>query len=56
MDTKLLGKALGAIASYSIARDVPWVRVVFCDAIAYDVGYLAPEDIGNKVQVKGRAF
>ncbi len=54
MDTKLLGKALGAIASYSVARDVPWVRVVFCDAIAYDAGYLAPEDIANKVQVKGR--
>lgn len=54
MDTKLLGKALGAIASYSIARDVPWVRVVFCDAIAYDAGYLAPEDIADKVQVKGR--
>ena len=54
MDTKLLGKALGAIASYSVARDVPWVRVVFCDAIAYDAGYLAPEDIADKVQVKGR--
>ncbi len=54
MDTKLLGKALGAIASYSMARDVPWVRVIFCDAIAYDAGYLAPEDIANKVQVKGR--
>ena len=54
MDTKLLGKALGAIASYSMARDVPWVRVVFCDAIAYDAGYLSPEDIAEKVQVKGR--
>ena len=54
MDTKLLGKALGAIASYSMARDVPFARVVFCDAIAYDVGYLAPEDIGSKVQIKGR--
>ena len=54
MDSKLLGKALGAISSYSVARDVPWVRVVFCDAIAYDAGYLAPEDIADKVQVKGR--
>ena len=54
MDTKLLGKALGAIASYSVARDVPWVRVIFCDAIAYDAGYLAPEEIADKVQVKGR--
>ena len=54
MDTKLLGKALGAIASYSVARDVPWVRVVFCDAVAYDAGYLAPEDIAQSVKVKGR--
>lgn len=54
MDSKLLGKALGAIASYSVARDVPWVRVVFCDAIAYDAGYLAPEDIADRVQIKGR--
>jgi predicted metal-dependent peptidase len=54
MDSKLLGKALGAIASYSLARDVPWVRVVFCDALAYDAGYLAPEEIADRVQVKGR--
>lgn len=54
MDSKLLGKALGAIASFSIARDVPLVRVVFCDAVAYDAGYLSPEDIAQKVQVKGR--
>ncbi|VEP17811.1 conserved hypothetical protein [Hyella patelloides LEGE 07179] len=54
MARELLGKALGAIASYSVARDVPWVRVIFCDAVAYDAGYLAPEDIANKVQVKGR--
>jgi predicted metal-dependent peptidase len=54
MDSKLLGKALGAIASYSVARDVPFVRVVFCDAVAYDAGYLAPEEIADRVQVKGR--
>ena len=54
MDRELLGKALGAIASYSVARDVPLVRVIFCDAVAYDAGYLAPEDIANKVRVKGK--
>jgi len=54
MDTKLLGKALGAIASYSMARDVPLVRVVFCDAAVYDQGYLAPEVIADRVSVKGR--
>jgi predicted metal-dependent peptidase len=54
MDRVLLAKALGAIASYSIAREVPAVRVVFCDAAAYDQGYMPPEDIAGKVKVKGR--
>ncbi|EON70816.1 DUF2201 family putative metallopeptidase [Lysinibacillus sphaericus] len=54
MDRELLGKALGTIASYSIARDVPLVRVIFCDAIAYDAGYLPPEDLLTKVKVRGR--
>lgn len=54
MDRILLGKALGTIASYSIARDVPFVRVIFCDAVAYDAGYLAPEELLTKVKVRGR--
>lgn len=54
MDTELLGKALGAIASYALARDVPAARVVFCDAVAYDAGYLAPSDIAGRVTVRGR--
>ncbi|KAB8197956.1 hypothetical protein FH608_000055 [Nonomuraea phyllanthi] len=54
MDVTLLGKALGAIASYATARDVPRARVVFCDAAAYDAGYLPVEDIAGKVRVRGR--
>lgn len=54
MDRVLLAKALGAIASYSIARDVPAVRVVFCDAAAYDQGYLPPEAIAGSIKVRGR--
>lgn len=54
MDRKLLAKALGAIASYSISRDVPAVRVVFCDAAAYDQGYMSPEDIAGRVKIRGR--
>lgn len=54
MDRRLLGKALGAIASYSVARDVPAVRVVFCDAHPYDQGYMSPELIAGRVKVKGR--
>jgi predicted metal-dependent peptidase len=54
MDRRLLATALGAIASYSVARDVPGVRVVFCDAAAYDQGYMRPDDIAGTVTVKGR--
>jgi len=54
MDRQLLAKALGAIASYSISRDVPAVRVIFCDAVTYDQGYMPPEGIGDRVKVRGR--
>src|SRR5262249_8007569 len=54
MDRELLAKALGTIASYSIARDVPAVRVVFCDAATYDQGYMPPEAVADSVLVRGR--
>ncbi len=54
MDRALLAKSLGAIANYSIAREVPAVRVVFCDAAVYDQGYMAPEAIAGQVRVRGR--
>ena len=54
MDVRLLGKALGAIASYATARDVTHARVVFCDAAPYDAGYLAVDEIAGRVRVRGR--
>ncbi len=54
MDRNLLAKALGTIASYSMSRDVPLVRVFFADADYYDQGYMSPEDIAGRVKVKGR--
>ncbi len=54
MTTKMIGMALGAVASYAAAKEVPFARVVFCDAYAYDAGYLATEDIAGRVEVKGR--
>lgn len=54
MDRTLLARALGAIASYAISREVPAVRVVFCDAAAYDAGYLPAEQIAGRVRVRGR--
>ena len=54
MDRALLAAALGAIASYSAARDVNRVRVVFCDACPYDQGYMEAADIAGSVRVRGR--
>ncbi|KUO19860.1 vWA domain-containing protein [Streptomyces dysideae] len=54
MDRVLLGKALGAIASYAGARDVPAARVVFCDAAPHDAGYVPVTDIAGRVRVHGR--
>lgn len=54
VSAKMLGMALGSVASYAAAQEVPYARVVFCDASAYDAGYLAPEEIAGRVMVKGR--
>lgn len=54
MDKHTLAKALGSIASYAEAKDVPAVRVVCCDAAPYDLGYLPAQDIAHRVQIQGR--
>ena len=54
MDRSLLAAALGSIASYSTARDVNRIRVVFCDAAPYDQGYMEATDIAGSVKVRGR--
>lgn len=54
MDRSLLARALGAIASYAASREVPAVRVVFCDAAPYDAGWLRPEELAGRVRVRGR--
>lgn len=54
MSVKMIGMALGAIASYAASREVGYARVVFCDAAAYDAGYMTPEEIAGRIEVKGR--
>jgi predicted metal-dependent peptidase len=54
MNRPLLAKALGGIASYSTARDVDLVRLIFCDAAVYDQGFVGPEEIAGRVRVRGR--
>jgi predicted metal-dependent peptidase len=54
MDRELLGRALGAIASYAEAREVPAVRLVLCDAAPYDQGFVAPTDLRGIYPIRGR--
>ena len=54
MSRILLGESLGAIASYCESRDVLLARVVFCDAVAYDAGYMRPDEIAGRVTILGR--
>jgi predicted metal-dependent peptidase len=54
MDRTLLGRALGAIASYADARDVPAIRLVLCDARPYDQGFVSPTDLRGVFPVRGR--
>lgn len=54
MNRELLGKCLGAIASYSAAQEVKYVRLIFCDAQPYDEGYVPIELLTQKLKIKGR--
>ncbi|WP_313176853.1 DUF2201 family putative metallopeptidase [Massilia sp.] len=54
MDAAILGKALGSIASYALAREVAAVRLVCCDAAAYDIGWVEPERLLERFRVQGR--
>ena len=49
-----LGKAVGAIASYAMSRDVGYVRLIQCDAAAHDCGYVEPEALLERIEVRGR--
>ena len=54
MSSEMIGVALGAIASFADSREVKQVRVVFCDAAAYDAGYMEIAEVAGTVEVKGR--
>ncbi|MEM8852522.1 MAG: VWA-like domain-containing protein [Pseudomonadota bacterium] len=54
MDRVDLGKAIGAIASYAMSREVRAVRLIECDAAAHDAGYVLPEALLQSVRVRGR--
>jgi predicted metal-dependent peptidase len=54
MEPAMLGKALGAIASYAMAHEVIAVRLVCCDAMAYDCGWVEPEHLLDRFTLRGR--
>lgn len=54
MNQSLLARGLGAIIAYSFSRDVSCIRLIFCDAATYDQGYIAPEELLERVEVKVR--
>ena len=54
MSSEMIGIALGAIASFADSRGVKQVRVIFCDAAAYDAGYMETTEIAGTVEIKGR--
>lgn len=54
MSLNVLGKALGAISSYALSRDVYAVRVICCDAQAYDSGWVIPEMLLHSFSITGR--
>ncbi len=49
-----LAKAIGAIASYALSRDVTAVRIVYCDAQPYDAGYIVSEALLHQIEIRGR--
>lgn len=49
-----LGKALGAVVAYSQAQAVKQVRLVYCDAQPYDVGFVEIDALAARTQVRGR--
>ncbi|MGB1027612.1 MAG: VWA-like domain-containing protein, partial [Rhodospirillaceae bacterium] len=49
-----LGMAIGAIVSYAMSRDVGHVRLVQCDAAPHDAGYVEPEALLDRIEMRGR--
>jgi len=49
-----LGKALGAVVSYAQAQAVKQVRLVYCDAMPYDEGFVTIDSLATRVSVRGR--
>ena len=54
MSNDLLSKCLGAIAALAAKYRILQVRLVYCDAMPYDEGYVPVKRLTEPVKVKGR--
>jgi predicted metal-dependent peptidase len=54
MASTTLSDALGAISSYASSKDVAEVRIVYCDVMPYDGGYISVDALSRSVEVHGR--
>jgi predicted metal-dependent peptidase len=54
MDRITLARALGAIRAYALSREVRALRLVQCDAAAHDSGFVAPDDLLESFEIRGR--
>ncbi|HVO44049.1 MAG TPA: VWA-like domain-containing protein [Aggregatilineales bacterium] len=54
MDNDLLAQCLGAIASLASRHNIKQVRLVFCDVVPHDEGYVPIKRLTQPMHVKGR--
>jgi len=54
MDRKLLARALGATAQLALGKSVRSLRLVFCDAAPIDAGWISPDELLGRTEIKGR--
>ena len=54
MSRRLLARALGAVAQLAFGKRVRALRLIHCDAAPVDAGWVSPEELMGRVEVRGR--
>ena len=49
----ILDTVLNVLTLHSIAHDIPQVRLLYCDAKTYDLGFVAPDQLQTMIDIKG---
>lgn len=53
MDRDLLAEAFEVLTMQSLAHDIARIRLIFCDKMTYDEGYVLPEHLREHTDIKG---